>query len=287
MNESPEFPGWNSPDQNWSKLPHELVNLLHVMKESELKVTLYILRHTWGFRNYDNYQVMTIDEIQDGRRIKGGGRLDNGTGLSKQSVITAIKAGVARGTLEELSNKKDKARIRKSYRLRGREEVSPGSKIWTSGVKNLDLEHYKDNVKRQKDPQPPVGNGTAKRKPTNRATFNAQMEQEFHKMSGIGLPVRKTEANRRSAGKRWNVPLWNMYDLFRPEEERQGEAPRQYVDDSLKKTLALIRMAIEASQELTIDSPASIEKVATSIHAKQFSNVATGDDDFWSQYDHV
>lgn len=288
MNQSPEFPGWNSPDQNWSKLPHELVNLISKMKESELKVTLYILRHTWGFRNYDDYQPMTVDEIMNGRRVKGGGRLDNGTGLSKQSVITAIKTGIERGTLEEHSNKEDKARIRKSYRLRGRAEVNQGSKIWTSGVKNLDPDHNKDNIKRQKDlPQPKVGNGTAKRKPTKRALFNAQMELEFHKISGIGLPLRKTSANRRSAGKRWNNPLWTMYDLFRPEEERQGEAPRQYVDDSLKKTLALIRMAIEASQGLTIDSPASIEKVATSIHAKQFSNVATGDDDFWSQYDDV
>ena len=286
MNQSPEFPGWNSPDQNWSKLPHELVNLIHVMKESELKVTLYILRHTWGFGNYESYQAMTVDEIQHGRNRVGGGRLDKGTGLSKQSVITGTKAAIARGTLEEISHTKDKARIRKSYRLRGREEVSQGSKIWTSGVKNLDPDHNKDNTKRKEDPpQPKVGNGTGKRAPTKRALFNAQMEQEFHKMSGIGLPLRKTEANRRTAGKRWNNPLWTMYGLFRPEEERLGNEPRQYVDDSLKKTLALIRMALEASQELTIDAPASILKIATSIHAKQFSNVGTGDDDFWRKHE--
>lgn len=281
----PEFHGWSTPDQNWSKLPHQLVDLISKMKESELKVTLYILRHTWGFANYDEFQAMTVDEIQNGRKGKGGIRIDDGTGLSKQSVITGTKAGIVRGTLEEIVNDKDKARIKKGYRLRAKE--NQGSKIWTSGVKNLDLDLNKETTKRKKrSPRPKAGNKAQKRKPTNRAMFNTAMEQEFHKASNIALPIRVTQKDRKRAGEIWNNPLWRIYKLFRPEEERQGEVPLTYEDDSLQKALTLIRLAVEASGDLTIASPASIEKIANSIHAKQFS--AVGDSsDWWDQFDDV
>lgn len=281
MSQQPEFPGWESPSQNWSKLPHALVGLIPRMKESELKVTLYILRHTWGYGNYGKYQFMTLDEIMNGRFDKDGNRLDEGTGLSKQSVITAIRAGKSRGTLQELAIRNDPARIRKGYKLRGRDQ-DQGSKILTAEVKNLDTVLNKDNNDRDKDPQPKAEKPV--RKATKYATFNQAMEKEFQVSSGRPLPRRVTAKERKQAGERWNKPLWSIYDLFRPDEERLGECKRQYEEETLDRAITLIRQATEQmkADRLTMDSPASILKVATSIFADQY--VADGSDDFWDKY---
>src|SRR5690349_13420247 len=64
MDETPQFIGFDTPQQNWSKLPHQFVNLLNVIDSiAELKVTLYILRHTWGFSEYELPVHLTTDEI--------------------------------------------------------------------------------------------------------------------------------------------------------------------------------------------------------------------------------
>lgn len=282
MSNDKPFVGWSAPSENWSKLPHDLVYLMPDMKESELKVTLYILRHTWGFGNYEDFLPMTIDEIMNGRKIREGKRIDNGTGLSKQSVITGTKAGISRGTLEEVANRVDLARIKKGYKLRGQNSGQQGSKIWTSEVKNLDTELNKDTLKEKRSP---TESGKAKKSPTVRAKFNAAMEAKFSEVSNIPLPKRVTMADRSKAGKRWNTPLWNMYDLSRPNEERLGETKRQYVEETLTSTLALIEAATiqMKADSLTLDSPASIEKVATSLHANGIT--ATGNsNEFWDKY---
>jgi len=43
------FPGFTEPTENWSKLPHSLIGALpDIRTVAELKVILYILRHTWA-----------------------------------------------------------------------------------------------------------------------------------------------------------------------------------------------------------------------------------------------
>jgi len=45
----PEF--WHPNEkQGFTQLPHELIELLRLMSNSELRVILYIFRHTWGYR---------------------------------------------------------------------------------------------------------------------------------------------------------------------------------------------------------------------------------------------
>lgn len=288
MSQHLEFDGWSVPEENWSKLPHDLVGLMPFMKESELKVTLYILRHTWGYSNFVDYQFMTVDEIRFGRKTKGGVRMDEGTGISKNSIISGIRAGIERGTLEEINDDSDKARQKKGYKLRGREQ-DLGFKIWTPEVQNLNPDLNKETYEERKTPQPlaEAANGSSKkqRKPGYRALFNTRMEAAFRDCSGVPLPKRNTLKARRSAGYRWNNPLWNIYELSRPEDERLGEKPLLYEEETLTITIHLIEAATAhmKANDLTVSAPASIEQVAISIHAKH-DDISMGSDDFWERF---
>lgn len=280
----PSFPGWQQPHENWSKLPHTFIDLMREMSKAEVKVTLYLLRHTWGFGNFDDFQVITIDEFIRGRHAKNGTRQDRGTGLSKPSIISGLRAAEERGTIESSVDTSDKARIKKGYKLRGQESLQ-GSKTFTPEVKNLDIDPNKETLK-EKDHTSP--SEKRERKQTNRDKYNLAMEKQFAVTTGIPVPRRKTVRDKKSAGQLWNNPLWSIYDLFRSDEERTGVIKREYDSNSLQLTLTLIREAVEhmRGSKLTISTPASILNVATSIYAEKYAGVTTPEQsaDFWKEY---
>lgn len=90
---------------------------------AELKVVLYVMRHTWGFREYEELKRISVDEFVHGRKRKGGGRVDHGTGLSDRAVVTGINKAVEHGYIEVEIDNSDKARIKKHYRLKIKKQV--------------------------------------------------------------------------------------------------------------------------------------------------------------------
>ncbi len=79
-----------------------------------------------------------------GRKTSSGSRLDQGTGLSKPSVIDGLKSAVQHGYLAEEVDRRDAARIKKSYmpKMRRGESDDPDGSILAeknlnSDVKNL------------------------------------------------------------------------------------------------------------------------------------------------------
>ena len=112
------FEGFDEPKQNWSKLPHAFINGWdNIETLAEMRVILYILRHTWGYSEYDKPKRITIDEFVSGRKRKDGSRLDGGIGMSKPSVVDGLKRAEDHGFIEVAKNDDDKARVRKLYRL--------------------------------------------------------------------------------------------------------------------------------------------------------------------------
>jgi DNA-binding PadR family transcriptional regulator len=281
----PSFPGWQQPKENWSKLPHSFMNIMKDMKLAELKVTLYLLRHTWGFGNFDEFQLITLDEFQYGRHTKRGTRQDGGTGLSKPSIIAGLREAEERGTIESTIDTKDKARIKKGYKLRGKDSLQQ-SKNLTPEVKIFDIDLNKETLKERKDQPSPSEKKESKQEDRN--SFNSEMEKRFSMASGIPLPQRKNEAGRRAAGRMWNNPLWSIYDLFRPDDERAGIVKRVYSTNSLTLALSLIQEAVEHMREsnLTMSTPASILNVATSIYAEKYAGTYDPEQsaDFWKEY---
>jgi len=110
------FDGFNEPLENWSKLPHKLIEALPLIDSlAEMKVILYILRHTWGY--HDSEKRITNDEFKNGRKRRDGTRIDGGIGMSEPSIISGLRSAEDHGFIVVETDNSDKARIKKVYRL--------------------------------------------------------------------------------------------------------------------------------------------------------------------------
>ncbi len=90
------FQGFLSP--NFTQVPDELFDeLMSSLSGSELKVLPYIIRRTFGFKKTaDN---ISLNQICNGITTRNGEVIDQGTGLSQQSVITALKGLVDKNAI--------------------------------------------------------------------------------------------------------------------------------------------------------------------------------------------
>lgn len=108
--------GFAEPIENWSKLPNEFIERMHEIETlGEMKVLLYVVRHTWGYHNTE--KKITMDEFAHGRKRRDGTRIDHGTGMSEPSIRGGIKMAVAHGFLSVETDDSDKGRIKKIYAL--------------------------------------------------------------------------------------------------------------------------------------------------------------------------
>ena len=82
------FKGFISP--RYTQVPDELFDeLMAYLSGAELKVLLYIIRRTFGFKkDSDN---ISLSQICHGIKTREGEVLDNGTGLSLSTVQIALK----------------------------------------------------------------------------------------------------------------------------------------------------------------------------------------------------
>lgn len=132
MNDS--FEGFEKPLANFSRLPHQLIAELPRFKSlAELKVVLYILRHTWGFDEL--YKRISLDEFEHGRKQVDGSRMDEGVGMTRPSIISGLKQALEHGFIYAHTDDTDKARVKKFYSL-----TEQGLKSFTPEVKEFDSE---------------------------------------------------------------------------------------------------------------------------------------------------
>lgn len=123
------FQGFFQPEQNWSQFPHQFIDALPLFETlAEIKVVLYILRHTWGYQEYNTPKHITVDEFMRGRKRADGSRIDAGLGMVKNSVIDGLNRAVKHGFIRVEVDSSDKARVEKSYAI---------SLLSNSGVQTL------------------------------------------------------------------------------------------------------------------------------------------------------
>lgn len=150
-----KFIGFDPPIENWSKLPHALIDALSLItSEAEAKVILYILRHTWGY--HDENKRISNDEFSGGRRRKDGSRIDGGTGLSENAIKDGLRRAVLHGFIEIDTDAKDRGRIRNYYRLKMKEisEVDPpqmGYQTLIPPVSEVDTQDSTSDTRSEKD----------------------------------------------------------------------------------------------------------------------------------------
>lgn len=89
---------------------------------AELKVVMYIMRHTWGFREYNSPKRITIDEFMHGRKKADRTRMDSGTGLSERAVMQGLQRAIAHGFVVCYVDDSDQARVKHYYQMRMQEE---------------------------------------------------------------------------------------------------------------------------------------------------------------------
>src|SRR4051794_155182 len=88
-----EFSGFIDP--NTTPVPDVVFDeLLERLNNGELRVLLYIIRRTYGFKKQSDNIAMS--QMVHGLRRKDGTYLDRGTGMSKASVARAVKSLIAR-----------------------------------------------------------------------------------------------------------------------------------------------------------------------------------------------
>jgi len=113
-----KFQGFDEPTQNWSKLPHQLIDALPLVETvAEMKCILYILRHTWGFSEFGAPKRITMDEFCHGRKTRDGTRLDAGLGMGKQAIRKGLQRAVEHGFINIMTDDSDAGRIEKYYIL--------------------------------------------------------------------------------------------------------------------------------------------------------------------------
>ena len=147
---STPFRGFRSP--TYTQVPDELFDeLLSELGGAELKALLYIIRRTFGFkRESDN---ISLSQMLNGIVTSEGNRLDHGAGLSKPTLLKALRDLTQRNIIiPERRSSREKGNQPTNYRLNilqeGRRTTPTGSPPSSSGrtsktsrpplVKNLD-----------------------------------------------------------------------------------------------------------------------------------------------------
>jgi|SRR5579862_2849482 len=121
------FPGFSYPDDNgFTRFPNDWFNVCaSVMNMAELKILLYLARHTWGFQEYGKWKRISINEFVKGRKRKDGSRMDDGTGMSEMSVRHGLKSAMKHGYVICGEDRRDLARIERYYYLKMRYRQEP------------------------------------------------------------------------------------------------------------------------------------------------------------------
>jgi len=87
------FPGFRKP--SYTQVPDELFDvLLPELSGAELKVLLYIVRRTFGFKR--DSDAISLGQMLTGIVKRDGERLDAGTGLTKKTLLKALSSLIAR-----------------------------------------------------------------------------------------------------------------------------------------------------------------------------------------------
>src|SRR2546421_2958 len=89
------YAGFSKPEANFFRLPNEWTDITaRITSLAELKLVEYVLKHTWGYSEFDMVKKITTDEFMYGRKIKNWERIDQGTGLSKRTKRIPVKQNI-------------------------------------------------------------------------------------------------------------------------------------------------------------------------------------------------
>src|SRR5436190_13099975 len=102
QNQPPAFAGFQSP--NYTIVPDEVFDeLLGVLSGAELKVLLYIIRRTLGFKK--ERDSISLRQMVHGIVTRDGRRLDHGAGVARSAAAVAVRGLVHKGVVAAAKNR--------------------------------------------------------------------------------------------------------------------------------------------------------------------------------------
>jgi hypothetical protein len=212
MDDDVVFPGFRKPTGQFYRVPNEFNDdIAEIDNLAELKVVLYIMRHTWGFKEgYGKFVKLTIDELMNGRKRTDGSRMDKGTGLSKQSVVTGVQRAVKHGYIIEIKDDKDKGREKKFYSIKmKKEEEEDTCQESRQGDKDTCQESRQVESKTLTPGSYSVDtSGTETRQRTDKETQEKKLQKDIEERNGES-PSRKSgmvAIDARNACKAFSTP---------------------------------------------------------------------------------
>jgi DNA-binding transcriptional ArsR family regulator len=118
---SPAFDGFTSP--SYTQVPDELFDvLMPTLADAELRVLLYIIRRTFGFKR--DTDAISLSQMVSGITTRDGRVLDHGTGLSKATVARGLKGLRDKGIiLAERQRTQERGDQPTTYRLRFKTDI--------------------------------------------------------------------------------------------------------------------------------------------------------------------
>ena len=213
------------------------------LSESELKVVLYIARRTYGFQKTSD--AISISQMVDGKfSLKTGERLDNGTGLSKTSVIKAIASLVVKGlliqhrqshpkygdlasvyslNLETLFGRERVANVPEAHLDTGTFPLPPVSEILTPPLSNMGLPPVQNR-------DTPVSKICTHKKQHSEKQIDRQIEKQQHRNRD------KQETQTQPAVP---VPDSEKLSVSNPQEIAVAPATVPLINNALNAVLAL------------------------------------------------
>lgn len=125
-----DFEGFDGP--NYTPAPDLFFDVIAPrLSEAELKVLLYIIRRTFGFRK--NADTISLGQMVDGIVTRDGRRLNAGAGVARSSAVRAIKGLVEKGLITAQHNSSpERGNEPTTYALRFR-RPAPSSTVEPGG----------------------------------------------------------------------------------------------------------------------------------------------------------
>jgi len=224
------FAGFEVPKENWSKLPHVMVEALPLVSSmAELKVILYVLRHTWGYQEEE--RRISVDEFMNGRKQRKGGRIDGGTGLSAPAVRDGLARAVEHGFIVVDVDQRDLGRVQKWYALAmndGERSLPPPQKDVAPTAEQVDPRTWKETEKEKKKETPPPA--SSPEPPEEKTVQVVELVDETDTVitcegcdANIALAsLEKARAECPACGRPMEVTDWNGKKIRSPAQKFRG-----------------------------------------------------------------
>jgi len=153
------FPGFKQP--GYTQIPDIFLDkVLSRLKESELKLLLYVFRHTFGYGK--DIDEISMQQLTTGVVQSDGERIDHGTGLTEVTIYRAVKSLEEKKLIVVERKRYDERTRRKVNRYRVRFE-GEGEKlpIQIARVANVGGNKKQGSTKKQNgNEQPSVSSGS-------------------------------------------------------------------------------------------------------------------------------